>query len=64
LINQRGQALSREDLLANVWADPEVHRTAQWWMSMLPAYGRKLEAGPQSPRHLLTVRGEGYKFVR
>lgn len=62
-INHRGQTLSREDLLANVWAGQKFigPRTVDVHVAWLR---QKLEADPQSPRHFLTVRGEGYKFVR
>ena len=63
LINHRGRTLSREDLLANVWADQKFigPRTVDVHVAWLR---QKLETDPQSPRHFLTVRGEGYRFVR
>jgi two-component system alkaline phosphatase synthesis response regulator PhoP len=63
MINHRGQTLSREDLLSNVWADQKFigPRTVDVHVAWLR---QKLEANPQSPRHILTVRRAGYKFVR
>lgn len=63
LINHRGQTVSREDLLANVWADQKFigPRTVDVHIAWLR---QKLEPDPQTPRHILTVRGAGYKFVR
>jgi two-component system alkaline phosphatase synthesis response regulator PhoP len=63
MINHRGQTLSREDLLATVWADQKFigPRTVDVHVAWLR---QKLEADAQSPRHILTIRGAGYKFVR
>src|SRR3990172_6049159 len=58
-----GQVFSREQLLENVWGydffggsrTVDVH--VRWLRE-------KLEEKPAQPRHILTVRGAGYKFVR
>ena len=61
LINHRGQVLTRERLLQNVWKEqPHItERTVDVHISWLR---QKLEDNSQSPRHILTVRGEGYRF--
>ena len=61
LIHHRGQVLSRERLLARVWSDqPFISpRTVDVHIAWLR---QKLEPNPQSPRHIVTVRGEGYRF--
>lgn len=62
LINHRGQVLSRERILKQVWQHPQfVTRTVDVHIASLR---QKLEAQPQSPRHILTVRGEGYRFEK
>ena len=63
LIDRRGQNLSRENILARVWHDQPFigPRTVDVHVAWLR---QKLEANPQSPRHILTVRGEGYRFER
>ncbi len=62
LIQQQGSTISREQLLRDVWGYDETTLTrtvdAHVWMLR-----QKLEADPQNPRHILTVRGLGYKFV-
>ena len=62
LINHRGQVLSRESLLKQVWRDQPfiTPRTVDVHVAWLR---QKLEDQPQSPRHILTVRGEGYRFA-
>jgi two-component system, OmpR family, alkaline phosphatase synthesis response regulator PhoP len=61
LIDHRGQVLSRERLLARVWHDQPFigSRTVDVHVSWLR---QKLEADPQMPRHIITLRGEGYRF--
>jgi DNA-binding response OmpR family regulator len=63
LARNAGQVFTREQLLEKVWGydffggsrTVDVH--VRWLRE-------KLEADPARPRHLLTVRGVGYKFVR
>lgn len=61
-IQQQGTTLSREQLLSQVWGydGGTLTRTVDAHIWMLR---QKLEEDPQSPRHFLTVRGLGYKFV-
>jgi len=61
-IQQQDTTVSREELLREVWGYDEATMTrtvdAHIWMLR-----QKLEQDPQNPRHFLTVRGLGYKFV-
>jgi two-component system, OmpR family, alkaline phosphatase synthesis response regulator PhoP len=61
LIDYRGQVLSRERLLARVWHDQPFigPRTVDVHVAWLR---QKLEENAQMPRHIVTVRGEGYCF--
>jgi two-component system, OmpR family, alkaline phosphatase synthesis response regulator PhoP len=61
LIDHRGQVLSRERLLSHVWHDQRFigPRTVDVHVAWLR---QKLENNPQEPRHIITVRGEGYCF--
>jgi two-component system alkaline phosphatase synthesis response regulator PhoP len=56
-----GQVCSREQLLREVWGMrySGQARTVDNFLAQLRA---KLEADPERPRHLLTVRGSGYRF--
>ncbi len=56
-----GQALTRETLLADVWG----YRGSTPTRTVAAAIKRlrkKIEADPGTPRHILTVYGEGYRF--
>ena len=63
LVNQAGRVFSRDQLLEHVWGYEFFggSRTVDVHMRWLR---EKLEERPAEPRHLLTVRGVGYKFVR
>ena len=56
-----GRVYSREQLLRQVWGlrHSGQGRTVDNFLAQLRA---KLEADPEQPRHLLTVRGSGYRF--
>ncbi len=62
LIEHRGQVVSREDLLLDVWEyQPSV--TSRTIDVHVAALRQKLEDNPQLPRHFHTARGLGYRFA-
>ena len=63
LINLRGQILTREQILKHVWSGQPfiTERTVDVHIAWLR---QKLEDTPESPKHILTIRGEGYRFNR
>ncbi|HUJ21607.1 MAG TPA: response regulator transcription factor [Bryobacteraceae bacterium] len=62
LIDHRGRAVPREELLQKVWEySSEISsRTIDVHIAWLR---QKLEKVPQSPKHIHTVRGKGYRFT-
>ncbi len=63
LVRNGGRAISREELLGNVWRispDGVSTRTIDMHVARLR---EKLRDDPTSPRTLLTVRGKGYMFA-
>jgi two-component system, OmpR family, alkaline phosphatase synthesis response regulator PhoP len=62
LAGSHGRVFSRDELLRKVWG--LVHagqgRTVDNFVAQLRV---KLEADPDRPKHLLTVRGSGYRFA-
>jgi DNA-binding response OmpR family regulator len=62
LCGSGGRVFSREELVRKVWglSHRGQGRTVDNFVAQLRA---KLEADPDHPRHLLTVRGSGYRFV-
>jgi DNA-binding response OmpR family regulator len=61
LIEARGVALGREDIFSRVWG-PNHHGTPRTIDNFVQQLRAKLERDPQRPRHVVTVRGVGYRF--
>ncbi len=61
LIEARGVALSRDAIFTRVWG-PNHHGTPRTIDNFIQQLRAKLEPDPQRPRHLITVRGIGYRF--
>ncbi len=61
LIEARGAALSREASFARVWG-PNHHGTPRTIDNFIQQLRAKLEPDAARPRHLVTVRGVGYRF--
>jgi len=61
-IEHRGDALTREELLNEVWGYNQTPstRTVDVHVGWLR---QKIEANPRHPQFILTVHGRGYKFV-
>ncbi len=54
------QVLKRDTLLQQVWGTSGSRRTVDNFVGQLRS---KLEEDPESPKHFVTVRGSGYRFV-
>ena len=57
-----GRAVSRAELLAGVWAEDDVH--SRVIDTAILGLRKKVESDPASPRHIVSVRGVGYRFTR
>ncbi|HTC34179.1 MAG TPA: response regulator transcription factor [Bryobacteraceae bacterium] len=62
LIEHQGQRLSRKSMLSEVWGLHEDTDTRAI-DNFIVRLRRYIEDDPTRPRHLLTVRGVGYRFV-
>ncbi|MEM6644667.1 MAG: response regulator transcription factor [Bacteroidota bacterium] len=63
LYERPGQAVSRNQLLSDVWGYDHLP-TTRTIDNFILKLRQKLEHNPAHPRHILTVHGVGYKFVR
>jgi DNA-binding response OmpR family regulator len=61
LVEAAGHVRSRDQIKARVWG-PGHHGTQRTIDNFLAQLRAKLEPDPSEPRHLLTVRGVGYRF--
>jgi DNA-binding response OmpR family regulator len=63
LVDRNGEAVTRGELLETVWGLRPDTRT-RVVDSFVVRLRRYLEPDPARPRHLLSVRGRGYRLVR
>jgi DNA-binding response OmpR family regulator len=63
LIRHEGRAVSRDQLLKEVWGYPQLPLTRTVDNFIARVRG-KIEEKPHQPRHILTVHGVGYRFSR
>ena len=63
LVEREGEAVPRGDLLQEVWGLRPDTRT-RVVDSFVVRLRRYLEPDPARPRHIVSVRGHGYRFVR
>jgi DNA-binding response OmpR family regulator len=63
LIDREGHAVGRGELLETVWGlRPDTQtRVVDSFVVRLRRY---VEVDPASPKHIVSVRGHGYRFVR
>jgi DNA-binding response OmpR family regulator len=62
LIESRGRAMPRDEIFQHVWG-PNHHGTPRTIDNFIQQLRAKLEPDPVKPKHFLTVRGVGYRFV-
>lgn len=64
LLHRRGQAVTRDTILAEVWGFPEPGRVRTRTIDTHVATLRaKIEVDPANPTHVLTVRKVGYRLA-
>jgi two-component system response regulator RegX3 len=62
LMRRRGRLATRETLIDEVWG-PDYFGATKTLDVHIKRLRQKLESDPARPRHIVTVRGLGYKFV-
>ena len=63
LVDSGGKVITRDEILAQIWPDQPfiTPRTVDVHIAWLR---QKIEDRADSPQHILTVRGEGYRFAK
>ncbi len=63
LIQRKGEVLSRDDFLDRIWGEDNVQVTFRTVDSHVANIRKKVEDDPSRPKHIVSIRGVGYKFV-
>ncbi len=61
-IEHDGMVLTRHQILRDVWGEPS-DITTRSTDNFVMRLRRMIEPDPAQPRHILSVRGTGYRFV-
>jgi DNA-binding response OmpR family regulator len=62
LVTHRGEKVTREDMLNHIWGY-ESYPTTRTVDNHILKLRQKLEPTPSNPKYILSVYGEGYRFV-
>ena len=62
-IQNKGKVLSRDDFLDRIWGEDNVSVSFRTVDSHIANIRKKIEDEPACPKHILSIRSIGYKFV-
>ena len=62
-IQKKEQVLSREDFLDKIWGEDNVSVSFRTVDSHIANIRKKMEDDPSNPKHIISIRGIGYKFI-
>jgi len=62
-IQNRGKVISRDGFLDRIWGEDNVSVSFRTVDSHIANIRKKIEDDPANPKHILSIRGVGYKFV-
>ncbi len=62
-IQNRGEVITRDRFLDRIWGKDNVQVSFRTVDSHIANIRKKIEKNPYSPKHILSIRGVGYKFV-
>jgi DNA-binding response OmpR family regulator len=62
-IQKKGEVVTRDDFLDKVWGEDNVSVSFRTIDSHIANIRKKIEDNPSNPKHILSIRGVGYKFV-
>lgn len=63
LIQKKGEVLSRDDFLDKIWGEDNMCVSFRTVDSHIANIRKKIEDNPASPKHIISIRSVGYKFV-
>jgi DNA-binding response OmpR family regulator len=62
LIQNREQALTRDDFLDKIWGADNLYVSLRTIDSHIANIRKKIEDDPSNPKHIMSIRGVGYKL--
>ena len=62
LIDRKGEVVSRQQILQAVWGY-DVYPSTRTIDNFILSFRKYFETNPKTPKHFLSIRGVGYKFV-
>jgi two-component system alkaline phosphatase synthesis response regulator PhoP len=63
LIEKKGEVISRDDFLDQIWGEENVSVSFRTVDSHIANIRKKIEDDPANPKHILSLRSVGYKFA-
>ncbi len=62
-IHKKEQVLSRDDFLDKIWGEDNTFVSFRTVDSHIANIRKKIEDDPSNPKHIISIRGVGYKFI-
>ena len=63
LIQKKEQVISRNDFLDKIWGEDNMVVSSRTIDSHIANIRKKIEEDPSNPKHILSIRGVGYKLL-
>ena len=62
-IQRKEQVVSRDDFLDKIWGEDNTYVSFRTVDSHIANIRKKIEDDPSNPKHIISIRGVGYKFT-
>jgi len=62
-IQRKGEVISRDDFLDKIWGENNTYVSFRTVDSHIANIRKKIEDDPSNPKHIISIRGVGYKFI-
>jgi len=62
-IQRKGEVISRDDFLDKIWGEDNTYVSFRTVDSHIANIRKKIEDDPSNPKHIISIRGVGYKFT-
>ncbi|NIM91923.1 MAG: response regulator [Candidatus Aminicenantes bacterium] len=62
-VQKKEQVISRDDFLDKIWGEENTYVSLRTVDSHVANIRKKIEDNPSHPKHIISIRGVGYKFI-